>query len=1337
MSLDLRLVAYEPNGASLGVLPTPQGFQASYPLGDVGALSLEYARKGPRADLLGQPVEIALEVSEAGAQESFDVLPAEFVKTAGVTIEAGRLRSDGNTDHWYFTADEWHVAGDFSLTYEVEFPASTARDIANLGFYINRPGATADGFMYRLDSGSTSTLEFYKVTGGGHGAALPGVTVAVSGVAAPRGVTLRTTLTVTGTLARAVTVRTDTGAVFRDISLDLAPHLDATHPQSGTFGQKNDGAGAAEGHYWDNFMLATSAWVEPPDSRFLYLRDGSDPVERPEVIQAECPAYLWRFSRAYVGVANLANDGKRRFLSATPGTILKSLIQEAQGRTALAGITHATWSTATDSAGVAWPQIITIAYEPTLDLLAPILNLIQQGLIDVQMVGRDLRVYVADTALAVDTTVQANPVILRKGRDLTEAPERRTWEGLTGAVLLVGDEGVSVERTNGAALQPWGRWESTISQGGVSDAGTMNVLSDAELARGEQVRAELTSGLTFGIAEHLPFRDYGLGAYVYRDVGAGPERLRVRQITLTRDDKRVVGGNVVLNDRFLEQDIRTARRVQGISGGAGTAAGGRPADGVDRGIPSAVGGVAVTSLAYLDGRGNDQAQVSVDWAPVTTNTDGTAADDIATYRVIWRRQGDTLVQTFGTTTGNDLSASPFPVNLGIEVAVQAIDRAGNAGQFSPWEQITTGNDTTPPAEPSAPTAEPYLGQVLVRWDGLTAGAGTMPSDFSHVEVHLSATPGFAPSAATLRGDLTTAGEWVVTGLDYGTAYTARLVAVDRTGNRSGPSVASGTATPVRVSGLDVGALAIAASNLADGAITAGKIATGAVGETEIATSAVTAVKIDTAAVIAEKIADAAVGTTKIANAAITTALIADLAVGTAKIADAAIASAKIANAAIVEAKIGTAAITTAKIADLAVGTAKIADAAIATAKIGDAAITTAKIGDAQILNAKIANLAVDDAKIANLAVGKISAGKLTATYVEIGGRLTTAVGGVTSGQRLEIDAAGLRLYDTAGTLTAHLRATDGAAYYKGSIDATGGTIAGNYTVSGTLTGGTFVGPTYRTATSGGRLEIVPTANAFSGTNYIGIRMYQDSNAYGGFIYSSTNGPSALLMLGVGGTASALPSHLTIGGSPLQVRSHVGFIALSISNLGTGGQIGWQRNTSSALHGDSPLYLVNTGAYTPNFDPGITTTRMIGLERPGVTGCGLSLTTHHYLSVVNNTGHSLYNFLAQTGYFAGGVGQPSSRTAKDDITPLDRSNNRAMLAAAKPVRFRYKDDPETEHVGLIAEDLEPYGLSTVGATGVPSFDHMHLIATLWGMVGDLQEQVDALASRVPPSSAPAR
>jgi hypothetical protein len=146
--------------------------------------------------------------------------------------------------------------------------------------------------------------------------------------------------------------------------------------------------------------------------------------------------------------------------------------------------------------------------------------------------------------------------------------------------------------------------------------------------------------------------------------------------------------------------------------------------------------------------------------------------------------------------------------------VRAIDGAGNASADSGVGVHIAVNDTTIPAKPSTPTMTPYLGTLLLNWDGKLNGGGALPLDFAKAEFHLSAASGFAPSAATLVDTVTGKGEasTVATGLAYGTAYYCKVVIYDRAGNASVASDQA-TATAAKIAATDVGLNAVGKANL--------------------------------------------------------------------------------------------------------------------------------------------------------------------------------------------------------------------------------------------------------------------------------------------------------------------------------------------------------------------------------------------------------------------------------------------------------------------------------------------------------------------------------------------
>ena len=602
MTLDLRLRAYAPNGAGQGLLPAPSSFSAAIPLNDIPALTMDYGVNAPRSNLLGQPVEVALEVS--------------------------------------------------------------------------------------ADAGAT--------------------------------------------------------------------------------------------------------WTEPEDCRFLYLTDGRDPIKTADAFAVEAKGYVWRLSKTRVLDSGLAVGSTRSFNGVTVGALLNTLWTEATARGALAGMTLSGGG-ANDASGSAWTGTISRNYELGKDYLSILTELAAAGLVDFRMSGRTLKLYKPDTTLATDRTITATQVKLLP-TSVTEAPFRRTWEGLAGFLHIAGDGDVGVDVTNGGALAPWGRWEDYISQGGVSDVGTLTALANRYQTLSAAARQEVTHAFTLEGSAPNPLVDYWPGDYIWSVALDGTKtRYRVRQVTL-QSDGTTVQGNAVLNDLFQESDIRTQRAVDALLGSAsdGGSTGGLP--GADILQPAAPGAApTLTSTGYLDALGNPLAQITVDWPDVVTNLDGTAIKDLALYEV-WVKSGATgsanpWSKVAETDNANSIATlSPYTPGSIWTFKVRAVDASDNRGPFSPVAQVTAAVDTTPPPTPSTPTTTSRNSVAVLVWDGLATGAGAMPVDFDYCEVHVTTT-NVAPAAgaATQVGKLYGRGQVAIPNIPYATTYYGWLIARDKSKNASGAS----------------------------------------------------------------------------------------------------------------------------------------------------------------------------------------------------------------------------------------------------------------------------------------------------------------------------------------------------------------------------------------------------------------------------------------------------------------------------------------------------------------------------------------------------------------------
>lgn len=208
------------------------------------------------------------------------------------------------------------------------------------------------------------------------------------------------------------------------------------------------------------------------------------------------------------------------------------------------------------------------------------------------------------------------------------------------------------------------------------------------------------------------------------------------------------------------------------------------------GVPPAKAATPVLStMAYLDSMKNLRAQVTASWSPVTTNEDGTDITDLDRYEV--QTKGATGGwQTYTSTPGDITQAFIRDLAPGSSwsVRVRAVDTSKNAGEWSDPAAIDAATDDIAPEQPSRPTVTSRLGNLTITWDGKTSTGTGMADDLAFVEVHLSTTSGFTPSAATKVDQLPGSASVVWGPAAYGTTYYVRLVAVDTSGNVSAPSL---------------------------------------------------------------------------------------------------------------------------------------------------------------------------------------------------------------------------------------------------------------------------------------------------------------------------------------------------------------------------------------------------------------------------------------------------------------------------------------------------------------------------------------------------------------------
>ncbi|MFI6497189.1 fibronectin type III domain-containing protein [Nonomuraea typhae] len=428
----------------------------------------------------------------------------------------------------------------------------------------------------------------------------------------------------------------------------------------------------------EHYNPAAGTWAEGADARFLLLKKAGQRSDATGVTSYTCPGYGWQMKKAVLYAGGVMAEGKRQFGAVTPGEILRTFLDEAHARGTIRGLTTS-FTLTHDSDGKKWAKQLTIQVEPGVDTLAMLINLSEQGVIDWCMRGRVLHVYNEGTVLAHDLSVGGSVVDLRLGRDIVEAPDDATLEDLASAIMIRGEAGLTIEVTNPSAATPWGRWETHQAQGGVSDSQTATLLGQTALERAARERVQITRAIVMDVARWLPHVHYQPGNTVLApDQDARMQPLRIRQITLTSDGQGQLAGNVVLNDRFLEADIKLARRQAGIlAGGVGSGGNGSdPAPEPGGRTPAAPTGVVIHGDAYIDGNGFPQGLITATWLPVTKDVNGVAID-VTSYELYSRENGPGGVwRQIAVVDGSDTTATFSPLRVRLEYAFKVRAVAG-------------------------------------------------------------------------------------------------------------------------------------------------------------------------------------------------------------------------------------------------------------------------------------------------------------------------------------------------------------------------------------------------------------------------------------------------------------------------------------------------------------------------------------------------------------------------------------------------------------------------------------------------------------------------------------
>lgn len=357
------------------------------------------------------------------------------------------------------------------------------------------------------------------------------------------------------------------------------------------------------------------------------------------------------------------------------------------------------------------------------------------------------------------------------------------------------------------------------------------------------------------------------------------------------------------------------------------------------------------------------------------------------------------------------------------VIIRAVDIYNNRSDWSTEETIVTATDGTTPVQITGVVATAIFAGVKIEW-----GIATEDNIAGYIVERQESPDNVDWTGGWTERIRLRATMWLDLMLTYSKWYRYRITAYTQAGVEGVTSSISDAVQPKQAETIDIEALAITATKLAEDAVTEGKIAANAVTEGKIIANAVVSDKIAANAIVSDKIAALAIITDKLAASAITTV------------------------------KIKAGAVTTDCIAANAVTAVKIYANTITANEIAAGTITSSEIASYTITTTQLNFVPVKSTDV----IARINASaegiRIDADNIYITG-LTTFASGYNPTQKVPTSGA-------ANDVNTYTTTINGAKITTGTIVALGNVTAGSFQVSSAGYIRT-VGKTYYTDTTAG------------------------------------------------------------------------------------------------------------------------------------------------------------------------------------------------------------------------------------------------------------------------------
>lgn len=491
----------------------------------------------------------------------------------------------------------------------------------------------------------------------------------------------------------------------------------------------------------------------------------------------------------------------------------RDLLLAAQARGTCTAL-QATFGDATDTAGAAWTDTVSLEMEPGGTLTEKLKSLADLAGVD-WIVTPTLKLdaalsYGTDRHEQVRFQVAADQVGFGRGRDRKD---------LRNVAYVEGTGGIE-EALDAGSVGTWGRREVFAQAGESADeATTQRVASQLVESQREEAR-QLTVEVLADSPDRKVFRDYDVGDWVGLDVNddsSVPESQRVVAIGVSVDTQGVAKVELACQSLFQLKERRMAKLAsQGggsMSVGSSTPSPLGPGGGIgtiiQEPLPDAPGGVDATT-----GANENRVFVNVTWVTIAQSGN----DPVVAYQVELEKGSEGVVQV------QQVSEAPVrfePVEPGVSYTarVRAITRFGRSSAFGS-DTVVAGTDATVPAQVAGVAAGFGLRTVTIVWNenaeiDVKDGHGSYDVQIDTVNTFDSV----ALRGKRVSGTITTFADLPAPPTPPAAAQTwyVRVRAVDSSGN-AGPWSATQSGVQQRSATGDIQALAIDRVLIADGAI---------------------------------------------------------------------------------------------------------------------------------------------------------------------------------------------------------------------------------------------------------------------------------------------------------------------------------------------------------------------------------------------------------------------------------------------------------------------------------------------------------------------------------------